>query len=297
MNEEQALELFAPARERAMPPARFSMAEVYAADARHRRRRRSAAVATTVLVVVAIVATFALASDGGDRGIQPVTTPTTRATSLSSLLDQLQPPADAAQVAPAADAADALHSPYEGQAWAEEQARRWTTSSSPEAALAVVTAHPPAGMTTENTGRGTYGDRAFVSASFRSAETAEVYGPQVEVQAVQLKGGGTSLSALAWELVRPAKAAEDLVSGEVESVVGTVSDVSGTSSRRTTVTGEQARQLAKDVNALWVNVSPPTAGCGAGPYSTGITLDFTTSTGESSFGDICGVVAPIRNKA
>lgn len=293
MNEDEALELFAPARERVMPAATFSMTEVYAADARRRRRRRSAAVAATVAVVIVIVAAFAVSGPGGGRALRPVTTPSTAPPSLAALLDQLQLPADARPTPEPAD----LHSPYEGQSGSQQQVRSWTTSLAPAAALAAMTGHPLAGVASQNSGQGTKGDLAYVTATWTTPETATVYGPEVDVEALQRTGGGSTISALAWQLNKPAKSADDLVAGRVDSVVGTVADVGGAHARRATVSGDQARRLAADINALWVDVAPPSAGCGAGPYATGLELDFHSSTGDSSFSDVCGVVAPVRNKA
>jgi hypothetical protein len=294
MNEDQALELFAPARERDMPPARFSLAEVYEADARIRRRhRRAAVVATVAAVVVAIVAASAFSGTPSRRSLQPTATASPTGADLLSLLDRIVLPADAVQVESNPLQADSLQqSPYASLAGYVERSRYWTSTLSPKAALAAVTARPPAGTSISTTESGTYQGRPELGVTYDKPETSGLDGPHLSLRAETMPSGGTAITADAWEIVKPAKVVADLVRGTVTSVTVGYWAFRGANTRpflQREVSGRQADQLAADINALWVRGVPPHE-CGPSPVT--ISLTFQTSVATQSFSSVCGTVAP-----
>jgi hypothetical protein len=292
MNETEARELLAPARDRAVPPARFSMADVFAEDARLRRRRRVSAIAGSVVaVLIAVIGTAAAVGSGGRHG-QPAVTPTAEGPSLTALLDQLSVPPGAVAVvrAPVADLNQP--NPQAGDRGFVSQTRFWTTTESPAAALAVLTEHPPAGIGGNSTGFGTDQGRAEVSASYDGAETAALDGPNLDLEAEAMPGGGTAVAAEAWAIVKPAKSTDQTVTGDVISVTASTGLAQALIAK--TVTGAQAQRLALDLNALWVTVARRNHECGQSP--TSMTLTFHTSAGQQSFALACGTVVALPSQ-
>ncbi|MDX6253988.1 MAG: hypothetical protein QOJ11_322 [Frankiales bacterium] len=284
MNEDQAQELFAPARERVMPPARFSMAEVYETDARiHRGHRRAAVVATVAAVVVAATGTWALSGGADHRGSAPTVTPGTvspttsdgRPPSLSEALDHIPVPPGSVQH-PVAEAGQASMQVGMNPRTVRE-ARYWTTSLSRKSALAWLDKHLHP-LYTGSLG-GTSGDNTSFGLYNGPANTYED-GPNLTVSVID-RGTGSGILVQAWEVPLAQKAAAETLHG-VTAVKATLTAngapalVLGT----TTLAGAQAGRLADDINALPVD---PGLGGSCTNGAPGVTLQFTTAEGPRSF--------------
>ena len=292
MNEDQATALFAPARERPVPPAAFTMDDVFAADDRLRHRRRKVAVVASVAaVVIAVVGAFALSSTGASRSVRPATVPPTPAPSvrvapwlsgmtLAAVLSRVSVPSGSVEVAtdPLAGSPSSAD-PLAGYPGYVKRSRYWTTTLTPKAAFAAVTAQLPDG--TQLTASG----KAGFSASYAAPDSVAVDGPHLDLLAVALPSGKTALSASAWEVVKPAKTSADRVQGNVTSVTGTLTD---SSSEPVTVSRADAQLLARDINALPVHVDLGHQDCGQVPEE--LVLMFQTAQRDEFFQSTCGFV-------
>ncbi len=285
MNEDEASALFAPARERPVPPAAFSMADVFAEDSRVRRRHRVSAVLGTVAVVLAVVIGSVVVSNGGGTNGEAhpsATTPAAPAPSLAELIAGVSLPPDAKPVA-SLGPNNFGNSPYADAAGYQQRVRYWTTKLAPAAALKALRAHLPAGMTYVDEGHGTVGGLPFVTGSFRAAETARLYGPRLLLNAQAAANGSTELTTAAWEIVKPAKTAAETVGPGVTSVVGSYDG-----KQSVTVDGAAAQQLARDFNALWVNEDPPSS---CPPSANRVTLTFRGPGKTQTFDEACGLIS------
>lgn len=290
MNEDQASALFAPARERPVPPAAFSMADVFAADHRRRQRHGWGAVAGTVAVVVAVVVgSITLSGTVRSGGRQSAVTGATTvvALSLDQLMARVRVPADAHPVSSVSALSGLTNIPYSEQPGYQERHRFWTTRLSAAEALKVMTGDLPQFMAAAGTSTGTNKGLANASASFRAPETATLYGPGLELYAQVLADGSTALSATAWQIPKPAKTSADLVE-QVSSVTATATDAAG--KHTATVTGAAAQQLGRELDALWVKLTIGNQECGANP--TFVLLAFHTASGIWQFQSGCGGVSP-----
>ena len=219
---------------------------------------------------------------GGGQG-PPAPTPPQSAT-LAAVLDRLTPPAGATTALLPSDI-EASATGYSTQPGYEQAALAWTTRMPPDAAIAALSAHVPAGLTGGVAAAGPNKGLPQTSASYRGIDTTTTLGPRLELEAEQDAAGVTTLSALIWQVDKTAKPVRDTVTGTIESVTGTYSGGTGAP---LTVTGAPAQQLAFDLNALLVNDSTLPPGCD--DSTAALTLTFSTSTGESQFSDSCGFV-------
>ena len=276
MNEDQAAALFAPARERPVPPADFAMADVFAQAALARRRRRLAAALTSAVAVLVVVLGIALLTTGGSHQSAPASHPT----DLLSLVRAVPLPADATALTPQPLPSNDTNEQQPGYV---AQQQFWTTAQSPKAALARMTSRAPLGLTPDGTSYGTTNGLSDVSAFFTAAETRTVDGPHLSLDAQTQADGRTELVVLAWQVVKPAKTADETVTGTVTSA--TMSSLLGSA----TVTGTAAQQLATDLNALWVTVAGYPHGCSGDPSQ----LTFGTDSSTRTFTVGCGRVLPV----
>ena len=272
MNEHEALELFSPARERVMPPMRFSFEEVYAADARL-RRRRTAAVSATVAIFVAIVGVFAFAGAGGGGSLRPaapststvtVGRPATLARTLASV------PVPAGSVASSGTDAPPVSALVPGQDDVLSQHAFWTSPLSPAATLSWYKAH----LATRWSSSVGWTSAGVSGQSYLGPTNPYEYGPNLDVS-VKAVGATTIVRLDAWDVpLTPKSAAEQLHDVTAATVV-----MASVSSVR--YTGAAAKRLAADVNALPVRWQTGRGECTqAGPEAT---VTFASSAGSRKF--------------
>jgi hypothetical protein len=292
MNEDQASALFAPARERPVPPAAFTMADVFAADARLRRRRRTTAVVGTVAAaVLAVVGFFALSGTGTPRAVTPEVTPSPTQTtqSLASLVDQIQVPPNSTLVRMDPTGTNTRYGTGPGF---QQVDRYWTSQHTPLEVITSVVNQAPASLPLKPAGGGTVGGRIYDDVQFDAPETQALDGPHVFVDARELGSGLTALSIHGWETVKPAKTADELLSGPVISAEAGIGF--NEALQVDSVTGLAAQRLADDLNALWVKLTHESS-CGAPAPQFAKTLDsitFDTASGSRSFDFSCDSVSP-----
>jgi hypothetical protein len=234
------------------------------------------------VVVVLTLAVGCTHSGSNAHHASPATT--TSPPALVATLDQLSPPVGAKQTALPSDIEDSANG-YMTQPGYAQAARAWTTTLTPDAAIAAMAAHVPVGLTGRVEPPGPNKGLPQASASYRATDTTTTLGPRLELHAAQDPSGLTTVEALLWQIDKTAKPVRDQVTGTVESVTGTYS---GGTDSPLTVTGKTAQLLAFDLNALLVNGSTLPPGCDAA--TAALTLTFHTSTGQQSFSDSCGFV-------
>lgn len=294
MDEREARDLFAPARERTLPQPRISMAEVYEAGARRQNAHRWMAIGGSVAVVVLVVAGSFWVARGGrttDLAGASATPSAAAGPDLIAVLRQVAVPADAARSTgsptPEATGSTQFIGGYRWQTWS------WTTSASPVGAIATVTAHPPASMRDFTSGHGTRPGETDASVSFQDTATADHSAVQLDVTAVANGNGPTHLSATAWVVMRKPKPAIALVQGTIESLMGQVKPFSGNfgGTASLNIPKAEAERIATLLNTALMATSYDAGPreCGANPTQT--TLTFQTSQGAQVFSLGCGGLA------
>ena len=291
MDEREAYELFAPARERTHPQPRISMAEVYEADARRRKTHRRLAVGGSLAtVLLAMTGTFWATRGGGtsnSAGVPP--TPSAAAgPDLVAVLRQVAVPPNASRTAesPSPEATGFTHfiGDYRAQTWT------WTTAESPTAAIATVTNHPPTSMRNFTSGHGSRPGETDANVSFQGTATPERSAVQLDVTAVATGDEPTHVSATAWVVMRKPKPLEATVQGTIESLVATVNPVNPPASGAGTVEvpAAEAQKVAALLNAALMATSYDTGPHECGPNPRQTTLTFQTSEGRQVFSLGCG---------
>ena len=286
MNEDQASALFAPARERPVPPASFAMADVFAADSRLRRRRRATAVLGTVAVaVLAVVGFFALAGTGNPRAVAPQVTPTPTVQTLASVLDEIVLPPNSTPVAP--DPTEKKQSYGSGPGY-QQLDKTWSSVLTPLQVIDAIVAHAPKTLPLKATGGGTLGGQPFMEAQYDATETQALDGPHVFLNAQAQSSGPAVLSAHLWETIKPGKTAGEVIPPGVTSVDASVTIFGNDKPIPARLTGLAAERLAEDVNDLWVKLTPEAAGCGGSPASaTDFVLTFHSTGPDRTFRTGC----------